>query len=119
MLLNHLHLQESIPFLPFVWEHLTNEGAAPAGKSIHVHPTALTASAPIAHLFPSTTESFCWWAEKSWTLCVQYPAAEEALALLLLALLFSSNKKVVMTHSIKKQKQSCNLLKDSCLDAEH
>ena len=89
------------------------------GKRIHVHPTALTASAPIAHLFPSTTESFSWWAEKSGTLCVQHLAAEEALVLLLLALLFSSNKKVVMTHSIKKQKQSCNLLKGSCLDAQH
>lgn len=44
---------------------------------------------------------------------------EEALVLLLSALLFSSNKKVVMTHSIKKQKQSCNLLKGSCLDAQH
>lgn len=88
-------------------------------KSTHVHPTALTASAPIAHPFPSTTESFRWWAEKSGPLCVQHPAAEEALVLLLLALLFSSNKKVVMTHSIKKQKQSCNQLKGSCLDARH
>lgn len=42
---------------------------------------------------------------------------EEASVLLLLARLFSSNKKVAMTHSIKKQKQSCNLLKGSCLDA--
>lgn len=88
-------------------------------KSIRVHPTALTASAPIVHLFPSTTESFRWWAEGSGTLRIQDPAVEEALVLLLSALLFSSNKKVVMTHSIKKQKQSCNLLKGSCLDAQH
>lgn len=73
---------------------------------------------PVAHLFPRTAESFHWWVEKSRTRCIQHPAAEEALVLLSLALLFSSNKKVVVTHSIKKQKQSCNRLKGCCLDAE-
>lgn len=94
-----IYRKEWSPFLPSDWEHLTNEGTASSGKSIHGHSTALTASAPIAHLFPSTSESFRWWAESQGH-CIQHPAAEEALVLLLLALLFSSNKKVVMSHSI-------------------
>lgn len=46
------------------------------------------------------------------------PCSGREALVLLLARLFSSNKKKVgMTHSSKKQKQSCNLLKGSCLDA--
>lgn len=49
---------------------------------------------------------------------IQHPAAGGSITLLLFACLFSSNKKVGMTHSIKKQKQSYNLLKGSCLEAQ-
>lgn len=48
---------------------------------------------------------------------IQHPAAGGSVTLLLFACLFSSNKKVGMTHFIKKQKQSCNLLKGGCLEA--